>query len=129
MDKDDCPVTLTTDIIGGKWKPSILYYLERGTRRFGELQRLIPSMTKKMLTQHLRDLERHEIVHRKVYAEVPPKVEYSLTRHGETLSPILRAMSAWGTKHRARYGGLDRKIKWTPAALKSGNGTAHAAKN
>src|SRR5579871_5881742 len=103
MDKDDCPVTLTADIIGGKWKPSILFYLERGTRRFGELQRLIPSMTKKMLTQHLRDLEHHEIVHRKVYAEVPPKVEYSLTRYGESLAPILQAMSAWGVKHRTRF--------------------------
>jgi DNA-binding HxlR family transcriptional regulator len=61
-------------------------------------------MTKKMLTQHLRELERDEVVHRKVYAEVPPKVEYSLTKHGESLKPILKLMSAWGTKHRARYG-------------------------
>ena len=105
MDEDNCPVKLTADIIGGKWKPSILFYLEGGTRRFGELQKLIPGMTKKMLTQHLRVLERHEIVHRKVYAEVPPKVEYSLTRHGESLAPILKAMSAWGVKHRTRYGG------------------------
>jgi len=97
-------VKLTADIIGGKWKPSILFYLEGRTRRFGELQKLIPGMTKKMLTQHLRDLERHEIIRRKVYAEVPPKVEYSLTKHGESLKPILKLMSAWGTKHRARYG-------------------------
>ena len=99
-----CPVKLTTDIIGGKWKPLILFYLEGGTRRFGELQKLIPGLTKKMLTQHLRELERDEVVHRKVYAVVPPKVEYSLTRHGESLNPILKLMSAWGTKHRARYG-------------------------
>jgi DNA-binding HxlR family transcriptional regulator len=105
MDEDTCPVKLTADIIGGKWKPSILFYLEGKTRRFGELRKLIPSMTKKMLTQHLRELERHEIVHRKVYAVVPPKVEYSLTKHGESLAPILKAMSAWGIKHRARYGG------------------------
>lgn len=101
---DNCPVKLTADIIGGKWKPSILFYLEGRTRRFGELQKLIPGLTKKMLTQHLRDLERHEIIRRKVYAEVPPKVEYSLTRHGESLKPILELMSAWGSKHRARYG-------------------------
>jgi len=99
-----CPVKLTTDIIGGKWKPLILFYLESGTRRFGELHKLIPGMTKKMLTQHLRDLERDEVIRRKVYAEVPPKVEYSLTKHGESLKPILRLMSAWGTKHRKRYG-------------------------
>jgi DNA-binding HxlR family transcriptional regulator len=99
-----CPVKLTADIIGGKWKPLILYYLEGGTLRFSELQKRIPGMTKKMLTQHLRELERDEVIHRKVYAVVPPKVEYSLTRHGESLKPILKAMSAWGSKHRARYG-------------------------
>ena len=104
MEEYYCPVKLTTDIIGGKWKPLILFYLEGRTRRFGELRRLIPGLTKKMLTQHLRELERDEIIHRKVYAEVPPKVEYSLTRHGESLKPILKLMSAWGNRHRARYG-------------------------
>jgi DNA-binding HxlR family transcriptional regulator len=99
-----CPVKLTADIIGGKWKPLILFYLEGGTRRFGELQKLISGMTKKMLTQHLRELERDGIIHREVYAVVPPKVEYSLTKHGESLKPILKLMSAWGTKHRAHYG-------------------------
>lgn len=104
MEKFYCPVKLTTDIIGGKWKPLILFFLEGRTRRFSELQRLIPVMTKKMLTQHLRELERDDIIRRKVYAEVPPRVEYSLSKHGETLKPILQAMSAWGTRHRARYG-------------------------
>ena len=107
----NCPVKLTADVIGGKWKPSILFFLEGGTLRFGELQRLIPGMTKKMLTQHLRDLERDEIVHRKIYAEVPPKVEYSLTRHGQSLKPILKLMSAWGIKHRARYGAMNKEAK------------------
>jgi len=104
MDHQNCPVKLTASIIGGKWKPPLLFYLEGKTRRFCELQRLIPGLTKKMLTQHLRELERDGIVHRKVYAEVPPRVEYSLTRHGESLKPILKLMSAWGTRHRARYG-------------------------
>jgi DNA-binding HxlR family transcriptional regulator len=104
MDQFNCPVTLTTEIIGGKWKPLILFFLERRTCRFSELKRLIPGMTRKMLTQHLRELERDDIVHRKVYAQVPPKVEYSLTKHGESLKPILKLMSAWGSKHRARYG-------------------------
>ena len=99
-----CPVKLTTDVIGGKWKPLILFYLETGTKRFGELRKLIPGMTKKMLTQHLRDLEQDEVIRRKVYPVVPPKVEYSLTKHGESLKPILKLMSAWGTKHRKRYG-------------------------
>ena len=99
-----CSVRLTAAVIGGKWKPLILYYLEGGTQRFGELRKLIPGLTKKMLTQHLRELERDQVIHRKVYAVVPPKVEYSLTRHGESLKPILKLMSAWGNRHRARYG-------------------------
>jgi len=104
MNHSNCPVKLTASIIGGKWKPSLLFHLEGRTRRFCELQRLIPGLTKKMLTQHLRELERDGIVYRQVYAEVPPRVEYSLTRHGESLKPILKLMSAWGTRHRARYG-------------------------
>lgn len=104
MEHTNCPVKLTASIIGGKWKPSLLFHLEGRTRRFCELQRLIPGLTKKMLTQHLRELEHDGIVHRKVFAEVPPRVEYSLTRHGESLKPILKLMSAWGTRHRSRYG-------------------------
>jgi DNA-binding HxlR family transcriptional regulator len=103
MDALNCPVTLTTRIIGGKWKPSILFQLEGKVRRFNELQKLLAGPTKKMLTQQLRELERDDLVHRKVYAEVPPRVEYSLTKHGESLRPILRLMSAWGRKHRAKY--------------------------
>jgi DNA-binding HxlR family transcriptional regulator len=103
MDARNCPVTLTTRIIGGKWKPSILFQLEGKVRRFNELQKLLAGPTKKMLTQQLRELERDDLVHRKVYAEVPPRVEYSLTKHGESLRPILRLMSAWGKKHRAKY--------------------------
>jgi DNA-binding HxlR family transcriptional regulator len=104
MEHTNCSVKLTASIIGGKWKPSLLFHLEGRTRRFCELQRLIPGLTKKMLTQHLRELERDGIVHRKVFAEVPPRVEYSLTRHGESLKPILKLMSSWGSRHRARYG-------------------------
>jgi DNA-binding HxlR family transcriptional regulator len=105
MDERNCPVGLTTDIIGGKWKPLILFHLQDKTRRFGELQKLIPETTKKMLTQRLRELERDGIIRRKIYAQVPPRVEYSLTRHGQSLRPILELMSAWGKKHRTRHGG------------------------
>jgi len=104
MDNGDCPVQLTAEVIGGKWKPLILFYLEDRTRRFSELQRLIPGSTKKMLTKHLRELERDDVIHRKVFAQVPPRVQYSLTRHGQSLRPILRLMSAWGRRHRSRYG-------------------------
>jgi DNA-binding HxlR family transcriptional regulator len=103
MDHFECPVKLTANIIGGKWKPLIIFHLETRTRRFSELQRLIPSTTKKMLTKHLRELERDEIIARAVFAEVPPRVEYSLTRHGQSLRPILKLMSKWGKRHRTRY--------------------------
>ena len=121
-----CPVKLTTDVIGGKWKPLILFYLETGTKRFGEMQKLIPGMTKKMLTQHLRDLERDEVIRRKVYAVVPPKVEYSLTKHGESLKPILKLMSAWGMKHRKRYGIPKGSTRTGAAAPSRGLGATDA---
>jgi DNA-binding HxlR family transcriptional regulator len=128
MDHQNCPVKLTTSIIGGKWKAPLLFYLDGRTRRFCELQRLIPGLTKKMLTQHLRELERDGIVHRKVYAEVPPHVEYSLTRHGESLKPILKLMSAWGNRHRARYGAIAvRSSKPATSTDQSGNPNPPAA--
>jgi DNA-binding HxlR family transcriptional regulator len=89
----------TLEIISNKWKPVIIFHLLRGTKRFGELQRLIPGVTRQMLTQHLRELEAHGIIHREVYQQVPPKVEYSLTEIGQTLIPILQAMTEWGKKY------------------------------
>ncbi|MCB8952643.1 MAG: helix-turn-helix transcriptional regulator [Ardenticatenales bacterium] len=91
-----CPVTATVSIIGGKWKPIILWILFQEKRRFSELKRAIPKITQKMLTQQLRELERDGIVHREVYPVVPPQVEYSLTQKGYTLAPILQAMEKWG---------------------------------
>ncbi len=95
-----CPITTTLQVIGGRWKTLILFNLRGGTLRFGALKRSISGITQKMLTQQLRELERDGIVHRKVYAEVPPRVEYSLTEFGESLGPILNAMCRWGTEHR-----------------------------
>lgn len=97
-----CPVETTLKVIGGRWKALILYHLSGGTRRFGELRRLIPAVTQRMLTAQLRELERDGVVHREVFAVVPPRVDYSLTPLGTTLSPILAAMAEWGEAHHTR---------------------------
>lgn len=94
-----CPVTATLGVIGGKWKPIILWLLNGQTRRFSEIKRNLPAITQKMLTQQLRELEQDGIIHREIYAQVPPKVEYSLTPKGRTLGPILEQMAQWGTTH------------------------------
>ena len=94
-----CPVTAAVGIIGGKWKPIILYILAEDVHRFGQLRRRLPHITQKMLTQVLRELEKDGVIKRKVYAEVPPKVEYSLTKLGETLRPVLDLLHQWGEDH------------------------------
>ncbi|WP_168123175.1 helix-turn-helix domain-containing protein [Paenibacillus sp. HB172176] len=96
----ECPVEYTLKIIGGSWKSILLYRLMSGTMRFNELRRSCPNITQRMLTLQLRDLEEHGLVHRKVYAEVPPKVEYSLTDKGRSVLPIIRMMKEWGEEQR-----------------------------
>jgi len=96
---DSCPVTATIGIIGGKWKVIILYLIAYGYNRFGEMHSMIEGISKKMLTDQLRELEKDGIIHREVYAQIPPKVEYSITDKGLTLRPIILAMSAWGMKY------------------------------
>lgn len=92
-----CSFELTMELMGGKWKGLILWYLyENGTLRNGELMRLIPAITQKMLTQQLREMEESGLIVRKVYEQVPPKVEYSLTMHGQKLRTVLDAMKEWG---------------------------------
>ena len=93
-----CPAEKTLDIIGGRWKVLILWQLYQRERRFSELLRAMTGITQKMLTQQLRELERDGIVHRQVYPQVPPKVEYSLTPLGESLRPVVDAMCEWGLR-------------------------------
>lgn len=91
----NCPIEAALDMIGGKWKSMILYLVSVETRRFNELRRLLPSMTQRILTNQLRELERDGLISRKVYAEVPPRVEYSATPLGASLVPVLGALKSW----------------------------------
>lgn len=97
--KYNCSVEITLEVLGGKWKPLILWHLADQTLRFSELKRTIPKVTQKMLTQQLRELENDGLIYRKVYPQVPPKVEYSLTEDGRSLIPLLREMAKWGKNH------------------------------
>ncbi len=102
MRLEDCPVRAALDVIGGKWKPVILYHLMDGTKRHGELRKLMPDASQKMLTQQLRELERDGILSRKVHPEVPPRVEYAFSAYGRTLRPVIRDLCKWGKMHRSK---------------------------
>jgi DNA-binding HxlR family transcriptional regulator len=110
-----CGVQTTLSVIEGHWKLPILFRLLDGTRRFGELRRYLPAATQRMLTLHLRELERDGLIHREVYREVPPKVEYSLTDMGRSLEPLLRFMSQWGHANRASLVAAIERLAHTPA--------------
>lgn len=109
-----CPVAFTVDVIGGKWKSLILFHLMSGTKRFNELRRLIPDITQRMLTLQLRELETDGVIHREIYREVPPKVEYSLTELGNSLAPLVSAMREWGAVHERKI--LELRRSAVPAS-------------
>jgi DNA-binding HxlR family transcriptional regulator len=98
-DGQKCAITTTLSVIDGKWKAVILWHLIERMYRFNEIKHLIPDITHKVLTQQLRELEADGIIQRKVYAEVPPRVEYLLTAFGKTLIPVLNMMAQWGVEH------------------------------
>lgn len=101
FDENSCPVTATMQVLGGKWKAILInaIYLT-SPARFGELKRSVKGITQSMLTSQLRELENDGIISRKIYAEIPPRVEYTLTEFGLTLSPILQSMAEWGKEYR-----------------------------
>ncbi|HKE37256.1 MAG TPA: helix-turn-helix domain-containing protein [Candidatus Baltobacteraceae bacterium] len=99
---EKCSVTKTMDVIGGKWKSVALYYMLAAPRRFNELKRLMPSITQRMLTLQLRELERDGLITRTIFPEVPPRVEYALTDLGKTLEPILQLLCSWGGTYAKR---------------------------
>jgi len=100
---EKCPVETALDVLAGKWKILILWYLRSDTLRFSQLQKKLPRTTQKMLIQKLRELEEDGIVHREVYPVVPPKVEYSLTQYGQSLKPILKQLYLWGEVHKEKF--------------------------
>lgn len=95
---NNCPVTHCMNKIGGKWKPVILYQIRKDRNRFTSILKSIPDISKQMLVNQLRELEEDDIIERTVFAEVPPRVEYTISRYGQTLLPIIDSMSAWGIK-------------------------------
>ena len=99
---DFCGMVYAIDILGGRWKLLILYKLENKTLRFKELKKIIPNITERMLTLSLRELERNQLVQRTMYAEIPPKVEYTLTDSGKILIPIWKELEQWGIAHREK---------------------------
>lgn len=100
MTEYECGLDVAVDVIGGKWKPLILWALHVRTLRFAELRRGMPGVSEKVLTQHLREMEADGLVHREVYPEVPPRVEYSLTELGESLNTALEPLGLWGDAHK-----------------------------
>lgn len=95
----ECPITAMLELIGGKWKPVILHYLTSGTRRFGEIAVRIPTISRKVLSEQLKELEKDNLILRKQYREIPPRVEYSLTELGKSLSPVFAEMALWGKNY------------------------------
>lgn len=104
-DMAQCPVATAIDVIGGKWTIIILYHLRGKTLRFGELKRQIPKITQKMLTHQLRELEANKLITRKVYAEVPPRVEYTPTELANKLNPALDLLCEWGGEYQQAHQG------------------------
>ena len=112
---EKCPVHVSLSIIGGKWKPVILWYLKNGPLRFGELHKSIPGITQMMLTKQLRELEKDEVVIRTVYPEIPPRVDYRLTDLGISSFPVLESLSTWGKEYLdKRYGKESPSCKLSP---------------
>ncbi|MFE8700672.1 winged helix-turn-helix transcriptional regulator [Cytobacillus sp. FJAT-54145] len=106
----NCPVEITVEVMGGKWKSRIMWHLSKKPYRYGELRQLIPNITQKMLTQSLRELEEDGLIMRDIYQEKIPRVEYYLTEYGESTTPLLQLMSEWGKQHKKRTLEIENEI-------------------
>jgi DNA-binding HxlR family transcriptional regulator len=99
QNNENCAVTVALKLLRGKWKTAIIYLISLDVNRFGQLQKMLPECSKRMMTSRLRELERDGIIHRKVFAQVPPKVIYTLTQKGENLKPVFSALKKWGNEN------------------------------
>lgn len=99
----NCPLEITVSLVGGKWQCVILWHLRKGALRFSQLKRRLPGITPKMLTQQLRDLEENDLIVRKIYPVIPPKVEYTLSEYGNSFVPVLKSMYSWGKQYSKEY--------------------------
>lgn len=117
--KTGCDVEATLSVIGGRWKPVLICHLLAGPKRFGELRRLTPNATERMITLQLRELEADGVLTRRVFKEVPPRVEYELTRFGRTLQPILDQMQSWGRNFKRRQQRTETQAAKNKAGMKA----------
>ena len=125
-----CALDVTMELVGGKWKTIVLWYLRTDKKRFSELRKLIPGITEKMLSMQLRQLEKDGFISRTVHAEVPPRVEYALTAHGKTLLPLLEEIAKWGRLMGKKFGTVEkveRPAKKTSASRSSGKAKRKSA--
>lgn len=116
--KTGCDVEATLSVIGGRWKPILVCHLLSGRKRFGELRRLTPNATERMITLQLRELEADGVIDRHVFAEVPPRVEYEITEFGRSLEPVLVSMQAWGRAFKSRMHTQEREAEPAGGAAK-----------
>ena len=121
-----CALDVTMELVGGKWKTIVLWYLRTDKKRFSELRKLIPGITEKMLSMQLRQLEKDGFISRTVHAEVPPRVEYALTAHGKTLLPLLEEIAKWGRLMGKKFGTVEKVER--PAKKTSTSGSSGKAK-
>ncbi len=121
-----CPVEVTLDLIDGKWKGVIIYHLQEGRLRFGELRKRMPGITQRMLTKQLRALEDDALITRTVFAEVPPRVEYELSETGVRLRPVIDALKRWGEDHRSRQAIAAAEIDLSDKVAEAAAGAASA---
>ncbi|MDO3649404.1 winged helix-turn-helix transcriptional regulator [Nocardia mangyaensis] len=108
VDHDTCGMSLAIDVVGGKWKLHLMWVLGDGPQRFGQIRRMLDGVSEKVLTENLRQLESSGVVHREIYPEIPPRVEYSLTPLGDTLRVALEPLEQWGEQHRAELSAKTR---------------------